>query len=231
MRVLNSRGTGLNESCFFFLIVVGKRLSAKPKGKLLSYVKKIVVALGIALLFALLGIFSGLGYLGEADVQEVDRDPSGFWWVHAQCNISYNPFLYSFLWLGGQGYFSGNVVYLSVPTYVGSEFKFPLWRSSAELEEEVILRLVLNNLLVNIPFNFAILVMIELMKIRDLYLCLFGGIVGFPIGGPIGAVAGFFSGVLVVMLVVPRLMSRLRIIFFKEDLERSRTLTPENEER
>lgn len=210
-------------------MVVGKRLSTNRKGKLLSFVKTLVVALGIALFFALLGIFPGLGYLGEANVRVTERDPYGFWLVHADCNISYNPILYSFSWLALQGHVSHNFLFVSVPTYVGSGIRSPAWRSFVELEEEAILMLILDNVVTNIPFNFIVFTMIELMKMRDLYLSFIGGIIGFPIGGTFGAIACFLAGVLFVMLIVPRLKPRLRIFFLKRYLRGHRTFTAKNE--
>jgi len=80
-----------------------------------------------------------------------------------------------------------------------------VWRNPEDLEEEAIVRAVLNQIYINIPFNFAVVLAIELAKIRDFYLSLISGILGFPLGGPVGAVVGLFAGALMIILVIPKL--------------------------
>lgn len=166
--------------------------------------RKLAVALAIAGLFALLSIFPRIGYLGEADVKVIARDPFGFWLVLARCNMSYNPFLYGFSWLAGSGQFSGTFRYVSVPTYAGGGFPAPVWRNTPELQDEALIRLVLTQLYMNIPYNFIILLVVELTRMRDVYLCLIGGVIGFPFGGPLTALAGFFAGVFLIVFIMPR---------------------------
>jgi len=108
-----------------------------------------LIALGIAVLFGFLGIFPSLGYHGEVNTQVVDRDPWGFWIVSAECNVSFNPVLYPFSWISGRGLYSTAFEFVSVPTYVGYEFKYPAWRSSAELSEEAIIIVLVNHIMMN----------------------------------------------------------------------------------
>lgn len=167
--------------------------------------RRIIVAGGFALLMAVVAILPRLGYIGDALAVPVEKHPTGFWWVDIDCNMSYNPFVYAFSWVSGRGQVSRSFSIISVPTYAGGEFKQPVWRSDSELAEEGILTLILYEVPINILPNFFILIAIELLRTRELYICLIGGIFGFPFGGPIAAFIGFFSGVLTVFLVLPRL--------------------------
>lgn len=170
--------------------------------------------MGIALLLFLLSLFPNLGYYGEVETSVGARSPTGFWLVQARANMTYNPFLYSLSWMQGEGVLSDRTfTFVSYPTYVGGEFKFPLWRTPSELEDEAILRLVLSQMYNNLLYNIAVLLLIEFGKLRSLYFCLLGGIIGFPLGGiwgfpleaTIGSFIGFLTGILFILFVFPRL--------------------------
>lgn len=186
---------------------------SRRKRQVVTLLRAIVIALGLAALFWLLGLFYGLGYFGGASTSVVSKDPFGFWLVRADCDITFNPFLYSFSWLTGNGYISPSFLYVSVPTYFGGPVDSPygghyldiVWRNTEDLEEEATLIAVLSQIYVNIPFNFAVVLTIELAKIRDLYFCLIGGILGFPLGGSVGAVVGFFVATLAMIFIIPKL--------------------------
>jgi len=176
------------------------------KRQIVFFGKKIVIASGITLFFALLAIFVQLGYFGTAHTEVRERQPSGYWLVDVSCNISYNPFLYAFSWSTGNGQFSDDFLMVSEPTYVGGgDIRYPVWRTPADLEEEAVLSLVLRETFINIPFNFVAILAIELTKTHDLYFCLFGGIIGFPIGKVVGSIVGFSAGALLMLVVLPRL--------------------------
>lgn len=196
-------------------------MSDKRKRKFLSFIRKLVIGLLFTGLFALLSIFPNLGYFGEASTSVKAKDPTGFWLVSANCNVTYNPFLYSFSWLLRSGSFSGlTFTFVSYPTYGGGPTPSPLWRTPKELEEEAILGLILDQVFLNLPFNFILLLVIEFGKLRELYICLFGGIigfpfggmVGFPVGGVIGAVTGFSVGILVIVFLLPKLKKNTTLI-------------------
>jgi len=183
------------------------------KRQIMLFGKKIVIALGISLFFALLAIFAQLGYFGTAHTEVRERQPSGYWLVDASCNISYNPFLYAFSWSTGRGQFSDDFLMVSAPTYVGGgDIRYPVWRKPADLEEEAILLLVLRETFINIPFNFVAILAIELTKTHDLYFCLLGGIVGFPIGKVVGSIVGFSVGALLILFVLPRLKKNPHVV-------------------
>lgn len=180
-------------------------LMSKRRKQVILILRKLLIALGVALLFSFLGLFSGLGYYGEASTRTLDKDRMGFWLVEANCNISFNPFLYPFSWLSGKGYFSESFQFLSVPTYVGFDVKYPAWRSTEELNEEAILRVIMNSVVVNIPSNFFMLLAIGIMEQQLLYLCVFGGIIGFLIGQVLGSVLGLIAVIFIAYYLMPKL--------------------------
>lgn len=195
-------------------------LKNKRKAQVFSYLRKIAIALGIAALLFILSLFPNLGYFGEA---KIERQPLalGVWMISARGNITYNPFLYSLSWLRGQGSLSMfKFTYNSFDEFGGGEFKSPVWRSNQELADEAILKLVLSQIYINLIYNLAIVLVIEIGKLRSLYFCLIGGIIGFPIGGisgipvgaTLGAVAGFVGGILSIIFVLPRLKNNSALV-------------------
>jgi hypothetical protein len=156
-----------------------------------SLLKKAVVAGGFAFFIAVLATLPRLGYFAETLAVKRGQSSTGFMLVDIDCNISYNPFVYAFSWVSGRGQFSASFSIVSVPTYIGGDIKFPKWRSDSELAQEGIIVLILHEIPINFLPNFIILIGIELAKMRELYICLAGGIFGFPFGGPIAAFIGF----------------------------------------
>jgi len=171
----------------------------------ISYLRKVVLALVLTGFFSLLSFFPSLGYFGEAYASKLYYGSEGAGWlkVHADCNMTYNPFLYSFSWLGGRGISLDSFDFWSKPLWTTGGIA---WRSLEELGEEAIIRTVLGQLSINIPFNFILILLIGLTEMQDLYLCLIVGIIGFPIGGPIGAFASFFAGLSCVVFIRLRLV-------------------------
>jgi len=171
----------------------------------ISYLRKVVLALGITVFFSILSLFPSLGYFGEASTSKLGYGSEGVGWlkVSANCNMTYNPFLYSFTWLGGRGVSSDSFIFWSKPTWTTGGIE---WRSPEDLRDEAIIRTVLGQLLVNIPFNFILILLIVLTRMQDLYLCLIVGIIGFLLGGPIGAFASFFAGLSFIVLIRLRLV-------------------------
>ncbi len=164
--------------------------------ELLSLARTLVVA-GCALaFFMVLSIFPDFSFVGEASTRVEDAEPSGFLWVRAYANITYNPFLYTFSWLSGQGIYSGNFLFLSKPPYnvYGPRL----------LDDEAVHYAVVGQLRINATFNFVLLLLLGLLGAHDLYVCMIVGAVGFPIGGVLGAFAGFIVAVAVVSYVKRR---------------------------
>jgi len=147
-----------------------------------------------------------LSYFGKAQVKVLERHWTGYWLFDANFSVTFNPFIYPLSWLRGYGNPSGAYLFISEPTYVGGEFKYPAWRLPADLEDEVMIKVTLQEIPLNILFNFGLFLMVELTRLRVLYFCMLGGVLGFPIGGSIGSVIGFFVGALLGVYVIPRIV-------------------------
>lgn len=185
-------------------------LSARRE-KTKSLVTKIAIAFGISLLFALLAIIPPLGYTGKAQVKVLERHWTGYWLFDANFSITFNPFVYPLSWLIGYGNPSGAFLFISAPTYVGGgDFTYPVWRSPADLEDEAIIKITLKEIPLNILYNFGVFLVVELTRLRVLYFCILGGVLGFPIGGLIGAVIGLSVGALLGIYVIPRIVNAYR---------------------
>jgi len=152
----------------------------------------------------LLSIFPNFGYSAKARTSVEAKDVLGWWYVIADCNITFNPFLYPFSWLIGSGRFSGSHRFVSMPIWTGGEFPHPAPRTPKDLEGEAIMSLVLSQVNINIIYNFIVLLTIKLLKMQDLYFCLIAGIAGFPIGGLMGALSGFLIGLSVIAFIMLR---------------------------
>ncbi len=169
----------------------------------IALTRKIIIALGVSLLFALFAIMPMLGYSGEADI-EVERQLTGFTRISVDFKATFSPFLYPFTWVTGYGTPSGFLQFISPPIYGGyGEIKTPVRLKESDFEDEAWIRIVLSEAPANIPWNFAIVLALELVKERRLYFCLLGGVFGFPLAGIIGAVVGFFAGIVLMLYVLP----------------------------
>ena len=176
------------------------------RGKLLPSLKRLLVVIGITMFLMLISTFANVGYVAKAHTRVVARDLAGYAYVNANVSIVYNPLLFSLSWLTGNGNFSGPYKFVSMPEYVGSgEAYVPRRKSPRELEQEAIMSIVVNQLSPNTIFNLIIVLAIKLVKMQDLYFCLFAGIIGFLIRGFIGALFGLVIGLLLTVPVMIRL--------------------------
>jgi len=183
------------------------------KGKIIVLLKKILFALGVLFFLTIFSMLPNFGYFGRTiDVTIEGEDDYGNLYVLACCDVTYNPFLYPVSWLDGNGHFRGGFRFISMALYgayvspsTGDYFPRRYYPSKWELMEEALSALTLHQLYISIPFNFIIVLLIGLLRVEDLYLCIFGGVVGFPIGGEAGAFL-FFLALLLVSVYV-----RLRV--------------------
>lgn len=171
------------------------------KSNLEFHLKKIVAAVGMVLLFALLSLYRGLGYNGEVQVRMVYTNYQLLYRdIEVNCSIVFNPVLFPFSWLVTGGQSSFRFLMRTAPLGV-SEFGVA-WPSLEETKEDALLIVVLNELFINIPFMLAIFLVIELMNLRSIYVCFFGGILGFLMIGLLGAIVGFTVIFLVIILLI-----------------------------
>jgi hypothetical protein len=180
---------------------------SKWKSRSKLFAKRLVIALGLTALFTLIAIFPGLGYFGKASVEIKSEENFGFWVVDANCNILYNPFVYPFAWLSGRGHLVSNFTMVSIPTYarMGEGGYYPVWRTPAELADDAVVLRITDELYMNIPYVFLILLAVGLVAGWDSYVYFIGGIAGFAVGGVLGTIVGFFGGALVIIFILPRL--------------------------
>jgi hypothetical protein len=176
------------------------------KSILKMFAKRLVVALGIMMLFAILATIPGLGYFGGARTRVVQFGDWGLWTVDAHCDICFNPFLYPFSWVRGSGHYSGNFTFYSIPTFAGGgESWFPVWRMPKDLEDEAVLIKITSEIPMNMPYVLIILIGVSMLIGWNSYLYFIGGLVGFMLGAIWGAVIGFVAGALVIVYVIPRI--------------------------
>ncbi len=197
-------GSSSRKSLSLPIVITTRRSMLRRRQQIVSVLRQILIAFGIAALFALLSIFPSLGYHGSASTEVVDRDYLGFWIVDANYSIALNPVLYPFSWASGRGSYSSAFQFVSVPTYSGYEYRFPVWRSSAELNEEAIIIVLIQNIIRNFVPNVFVLTAIGFLRRQALYFVLFGGIIGFAVGSAIGSVVGLSVAALIVYFIVPR---------------------------
>ncbi len=160
--------------------------------RLSSFARKLLSAIGILIFFTVLSLYPNFSYFGEANIRVEDGDRLGFLWVRAFCNITYNPFIYTFSWLTGNGYYSGSFLFISKPTYYFSGTAPRIkHRTPEDLQQEAIEYAVYRERTINILFNFILFLVIGLVGIQDLYLSIIVGATSFSLGGLTGALAVF----------------------------------------
>jgi len=168
--------------------------------------------LGIMLLivfFEFLAVMPEIGYKAKIESFTVQgREQSGNMVIVAACDVAYNPFLYGFSWLGGCGWVTGehkfavsNVWFFISDRHTGDVYLRWRHRTPEEIRQEVVSQLSMSQFNINVLFNIVILLVIELLKLRDAHLCIFGSVASFIIGGPVGALIGFVAMAIIVLYV------------------------------
>jgi hypothetical protein len=195
------------------------------RSRAVYFLKKALIALGLASLLVFLSIFPNVGYSGSAhvdrgDVVKVYELLSIYAIVKYTYNITYNPFLYPLTWLRGDGSASGSSSMITFPLS-GSIFVSTVWPGLKEMEEDALMCMALSEIHLNFLMLFLVALAIELAKIRSLFICVFGGVIGFISGGLLGTIGGFFIPFFVIEFIMVRLgkESKLAKIFnsFRKD--------------
>ena len=180
------------------------------KHKIIVYLKKSLVPLGITLLFALFSLYPRLAYNGEAQINNVYRNFQLLYQdVDITCNVTFNPFLFPLSWLTGRGQVSQRFLMRTVPKAV-TQFTI-VWPSPEEIKDDALLIVTLNSLFINIPYNFVIFLAIEIIKLRIIYFFFFAGIIGFLVGSLTGALVGSLIGLIIIFLLKEVLNKKLHI--------------------
>lgn len=162
------------------------------KGQLDRTVKRLSIAIGVALSLFLLGTFSGVGYrvnsISESIIPSPDR---AFADVYVFFDATYSPVLYPFYWLTGMGHISENFT-SSYPLGIRPQsipFGFG-WLSQQERYDSYTVYWATRSMYGNLAILLLVAVVIEAVKQRLLYAILFSGVVGFWAGGVLGTFIG-----------------------------------------
>lgn len=166
-----------------------------------------MVTIGVVVIFAILSIYPNFSYFGESRFVGIEgSDVFGFLWVRTSLNITYNPFLYTFSWLTGNGYYSGDFFFISKPTYyTKGEAPIIVHRKPEDLEAEAIDHAVFGQLSINILYTFVLFFIIRLLNWQDFYLSMIVGAVSFSLGGLVGALAFFLPALAIIAYINLRL--------------------------
>lgn len=173
------------------------------RGKLARLFSRAIFVLGIALLFAFLGFFGGIGYHVN-QINEISFVPNprlGYADASFAIDITYNPVTYPLYWMLGKGSISGNVSMTYLPeSYERSEWGQGIYGASAKDRygnyiSYLVFWGVFENFLVLIVFGIAA----EILKCRVLYVPLLIGTLGFLCAGLAGIVIGIVAGIFVAL--------------------------------
>ena len=162
------------------------------KDQLAKVVKRLSIAIGVAMLLFLLGIFNGVGYsinsISESIITSPDRT---FADVYVFFDATYNPILYPFYWLTGMGHTSENFT-SSYPLFIRPNtipYGFG-WFTQQERYDSYTTHMATRSMYGNLATLLLVAVIIEAAKQRLLYVVLFSGAVGFWAGGVLGTFIG-----------------------------------------
>ena len=162
------------------------------KDQLARVVRRLSIAIGVAMLLFLLGIFNGVGYNINSISERISPSPDRtFADVYVFFDATYNPILYPFYWLTGMGHTAENFT-SSYPLFIRPNtipFGFG-WLSQQERYDSYTMHMATRNMYGNLATLLLVAVIIEAAKQRLLYVVLFSGVVGFWAGGVLGTFIG-----------------------------------------
>lgn len=175
--------------------------------KILSFARRLLVTIGILIVFTILSFYPNFSYFAELRLISAESTfLTGYLKVYADCNMTFNPFLHTFSWLTGNGYFSGNFSFISKPIYHtwGEGLRIE-HRSFPDLEEEAVEHIALRQIRINVLYNFILFFIVGLLNWQDLYLSMIAGAIGFSIGGLTAAFAAFVPALAILAIINVRL--------------------------
>lgn len=124
--------------------------------------------------------------------------------VNFDANASFNPLLYPVSWLAGRGSIVGSFSMVYVPYWTGGSGNTPptpQWGKPQQIKSEATMKIVIEELLNNLPILPAVFFVVELVERRRFYWWFLGGILGFDFGALTGAIVGFSLAVFSTILV------------------------------
>jgi hypothetical protein len=197
---------------------------------LLRILKALAISVALALFLSLLGFFGGLGYhINRIEEKSFVRTPDGFANATFIADLVYNPILYPFYWLVGNGHPSGTFGMIVIPE------GYPVIVDPTHPEERGLGRpfygaysrdrypeyLIAMSSWATLP-NFLVLLFImmavEISRARGIYLILLAGILGFYAVALVGAVAAVVVASAILLLLsklVPDFTNKLVDFLFE----------------
>jgi peptide/nickel transport system permease protein len=150
----------------------------------------------------ILGTFKGVGYLVEG-IQEISFTPYynyGYADAVFAVNMTFNPLLYPFQWLIGEGIISKNISMTYLPhAYERGEWGPPIFGGSEEHYANYISYVVSSATFANILILLVLTIAIELLQWRVSYISLFAGLLGFLVMSINGMLIGLIIGFVLAM--------------------------------
>jgi hypothetical protein len=187
-------------------------LPSDAKSKLVRIGRKLVVAVLVAFLFTLLGVFQGLGYHVN-NIQELSFERKWDLWDEAygvatfECDLTYDPLLCPFYWISGNGHVNGNFTMIYQPEYTTLQDpqthetgSTPYWSDRNGRYLDYVMALSYWGTLPNLLTLLFLTVIVEIVGKRILYAIIFCGILGFYALGLTGALVGVMIGCLAWLL-------------------------------
>jgi|GEM_PF-6716314 hypothetical protein len=194
-------------------------MPSKTRAYLAKGFKKLIFAVAMTFLFLLLGLFGNIGYSSDWSNKTVTSNKE---YRNVELSITYNPILYPFYWITGNGHISLTVnpsrnapqsssePHLFDPHLIekGSQnVVVTPFRSFAEICEEIVIAMLIWGIYGNLFVLLTITIAIEILRLRVLYIILFSGIIGFFIAEIIGTIISLLIGIIlatIYMLKLPK---------------------------
>jgi len=192
-------------------------------------------AILMAFFFAFLGLFGSLGYhVNSANESIKPSSNADYIDVSMSLDMTFNPLLYPFYWLLGNGHLSENrsgIIALpqSAQAFPGyhppshirnpSVPTFAYLTTKEERLETFILIAATREAVWNFVLLLAVTAVIETVKQRLLYLVLLSGIIGFCFGAITGMIASLIVGTILAILCrfkLAKLNTTIRIFSNRE---------------
>jgi len=181
--------------------------------------RKIVFAGLAAMLFLLLGLFSGLGYrlYSLKELGFVPHSRSGYADARFKCDILYSPILYPVYWIVGRGHTNGTFSVLYFPEgYTAGEHAAPIFGlGEKDRRDAYLINMLTWGLSLNLFVLFSLTLAIEIVGQRGLYLVVFGGVIGFMISEILGVFVGMVVGSLTALVLLKLWPSNPILIFWR----------------
>lgn len=201
--------------------------------------KRAILAILMAFFLAFLGLFSNLAYHVNSANESIKSSPySDYMDVTMSLDMTFDPLLYPFYWLTGNGHLSENqsgIVALPEPAqpprpgyHPPSHHRnldpiFPFTTTKEERLETFIMIVATREAVWNFVSLLLVTAVIEIAKERLIYWVLFSGILGFCFGAITGMIGGLIVGTILAILYRFKLakFNSITKIFFSHEAQQS----------